>query len=259
MGTHSLTCPVLYVPRLLRRPQGDEPGLSIGSLQRLLDLLDDAEVTPPAVTGWMAGHLSIASLGTPFVIATSEVRPRPLGTWARLLANRGWSSLLFCTSETFTGDGPLAPSALPILTGHGVAIASRGCRGEPLVGQEVGHLRRELTESREQFTRLAGYPVRVLAPVSTPTGRAIDGLVAREARRAGYEIALRPGRRARQTFERDDTLRGLEYLTCYASDDPEELARWVTGSTTDRAWTQLRRLADAPRRLWSRVTEGRKQ
>jgi hypothetical protein len=247
---------VLHVPRLSPRPAADAPGLDLDAFGRLLEALDEAGAETPAPTAWMAGTLEVESLETPVVLSTSEVRPRRLATWARSLTRYGFGSILCCQPSVFGEEGSLSPSALSVLTGHGIVLASRGLRGEPLIDADVGVLRRELNESREQLGRLARYPIRLLAPEPTATDRAFDGLIRREAARAGYALGFAPGRRVTPSFD-DSEFPVLEHLTCYTSDDPEELARWVAGSSTDRRWTQLKRLADTPRRLWSRVVERR--
>lgn len=104
---------------------------------------------------------SVARGGTGFVWAVAAERARP--SWTHLL-------------------------------GAGVICGSAGMTGRPLAGLGVGELRQELAESRKSLHDVLGYAPLVCCPSPRADGVAVDGLVEREALRAGYEMILEPGR-----------------------------------------------------------------
>lgn len=127
------------------------------------------------------------------------------------------------------------------LVGAGVICASAGVTGRPLVGLGVGELRQELAESRESLHDVLGYAPMVCCPRRDRNGIAVDGLVAREAERAGYRMILQPGR----GLEVPETTR-LSVYTPATSASVEDLADWIRGDP----WLRIRFALTPPRRRW---------
>lgn len=244
--------PILHIRRLVSGAGTVERGeFTEEELAKLGHLSSETDLATPGVAGLFAGAVPVDTLSTPVLFLTEETRPEQLGRWYRHLGAQGHASVLACTPETFGPRGDLSPSDLPVLTGHGVVLASRGLSGEPMVGLELGRLRHELEQSREQLSALAGYDVRLLAPEPAITGRALDGLVRRESERAGYTICLEPG-----NVSRIDELRPegpLEYRTVRPGDTAEELRDWMQDRPLARSRARLRRLVSKPGEIFDRL------
>lgn len=226
------------------------------ALAALCDALAARDVLGLGVSGLIAGAVPLAT-PSPVLLTTADTRLPSLARWSRLLAHPGYASLLFCVSERLLEDcdGHLSPSDLPLLTGHGVVLASRGVTGEPLVGLSPGRLREELKESRRQLSDAAGYPVNALAPAPNAVGRAFDNLVLREARRAGYTLFLKPGAGGAARVDRARPDEPMPFHEWGPSDTPSDLADWAAGDLVARGATRLRGLLDTPRRLLRRVDD----
>lgn len=251
--------PAAYISTLFGRvPDDAADGIVDRTLAALLEALGEAGVDTPAVTAFMRGRPAVEELEHPVLFALGDARLPQVAAWATQMANAGFASLVGCAAAQIGQEDRLGARDLPLLTGHGVAVASRGMRGEPLVDLPVEELRAELVESRRRLSAWAGYSVRTLLPAPTALGRAVDGLVLKEARRAGYRLVLRPGR---SVDELDDTARSgsaealevLQYRTVRTDDSPEHLRDWVVGKNLARGLAQLRELVNRPRRLLSRL------
>jgi len=243
--------PILHVQSLTDE-RGDERGaLSISELARLGRRLEANEFSTPGAAFLLAGWLSGNATRTAGLFITHETRLEPVAYWCSNLGARGYSSLLAATPYDLASPSGVSGEDMPMLLGHGVVVASRGLTGKPLVGMDVSELRRELTESRRRLSETCDYPVRALAPEPSVAGRAFDGLVEREARRAGYSLLFGPGSvAARDGLEPESV---LEYRTREAGEDASTLRDWLLGRGLSRQSARLRQLASAPNALLDRL------
>jgi hypothetical protein len=122
------------------------------------------------------------------------------------------------------------------LLGAGVVCASAGISGRPLVGLGVGELRQELAESRKALHDVLGYAPSICSPRPNTAGTAVDGLVEREAHRAGYEMILEPGR----GLEVPETTR-ISVWSPASGSSPKAVAGWIEGDSWLRISFELRR------------------
>jgi hypothetical protein len=237
--------PLLHIRRLLAAG-GDRVGdYGFDRLDQLVDLLAEADAETPSAGFLAAGLLPVDQDRPPVLFATEETRTGWLARWSERLAASTYSSLLFVSTDALDEPAEISAGDMPLVVGAGVVPVSRGRTGRPLVGMELAELRGELEESRERLSEAAGFPIRMLAPAPTATGRAIDGLVAREARRAGYTTLLKPGAgRPLATPLPDEP---VPYYTCQPDDDPERLRDWVLGGLVARGSTRLKQLTATPR------------
>lgn len=210
--------------------------------------LETTDFTTPSAPVLMAGWIPETADG---LLMTDETRLEPLAYWCSNVGARGYASLLALTADGLGAPEGIAAHDFPLLTGHGVVLASRGASGEPLVGKDVAELRGELETSRRRLSQACGYPVRALAPRPTVAGRAFDGLVLREARRAGYRLFLGPGGVAE--VEGVAPTEVLEYRTRETGEGPDELLDWLLGRGLARGTARVRRLASAPRTMFDRL------
>jgi len=242
--------PVLRIRSLV--DDGAERGeLSVATLAGLGRRLAETAFGTPAATFLIAGWLPVAALETPGLFVTRENRLEPIAYWCSNIGARGYTTLLPTTPGELTDGAGVTASDVPHLCGHGMVVASRGLEGRPLVGLEVAELREELTESRRRLSELCGYPVRTLVPEPTLTGRAFDGLVAREARRAGYSLLFGPGTVASVAGPEPEMV--LRYRNCQPGETAPELRDWLLGRGFSRQSARLRRLASAPRAVLDRL------
>ena len=237
--------PLIHIRRLVAADGQQVGDYELGRLDRLIDLLAEADAETPSAGFLAAGLLPVQQDRPPVLFATEETRTDWLARWCQRLAASTYSSLLFVGADELDEPGRISAGDMPLVVGAGAIPVSRGETGEPLVGLELAALRRQLAGSRERLSEAAGFPIRMLAPTPTATGRAIDGLVAREARRAGYTTLLKPGAsRPIETPLPDDP---VPYYTCQPEDAPEQLRDWVLGGLIALGSTRLKQLTSTPR------------
>ncbi|MGM0554771.1 MAG: hypothetical protein ACQEVA_00145 [Myxococcota bacterium] len=253
--------PALYISKIhTNRLSNPTDGITVDALNDLADKLAEAGVHSPAASGLIAGSL-IQTLDEPHVLLCLGDASRDLlAQWFRV-AWSTYTSIVCCASSDFGDANHIGPDDMPLVTGHGAVLASRGVTGEPLAGMRVGQLRRELEESRRVLSEAAGYEVRLLVPTPTTFGKAVDGLVIEEARRAGYRRVLHPGGGLLDLDDDPiaDQTNGcarLPYRTVDTDDTPLALARWVVGDRFTRPAARLKQLVRTPRRLLDRLKKG---
>ncbi len=248
----SRSFPIVHIRRLVERRTSDTPDgtFEADELYRLVDRLDEAGAQTPSVAFMNAGLFAVDSLEQPYLPITTDTRRGAVASWGHTLGMYGVSSVLGVAAEDLDTEGHVQSRDLPLVTGSGAALAVRGMTGDPLVGLSVSKLRDELRESHQILSAAAGFPVRLLAPAPTVDGRAVDGLVAREAQRAGFRAFLAPGGRAE--LDGPEPEEPLTYHTVLPGDTPERLADWIAGDLIARGSTQFERLASGPRRLLRR-------
>ncbi|MFP4598175.1 MAG: hypothetical protein ACLFVJ_07985 [Persicimonas sp.] len=246
--------PVAHISKVYpTSPARPRDGISIEALGRLVDGLAGADVRTPAVSGLLRGKLLLEDLERPVLLTLSDCRLRSLAHWADQLAATGYTSVLGCSCSELDGPDQISRQDAPLLTGHGIVLASRGLSGRPLVDLSLQELRRELTESRERLSKLAGYSVRLLMPVPTAFGHAVDGLVLEEAKRAGYRLVLQPGRAVTDiSAQAGQPVQALQYRTVCTDDSPTHLRDWVVGRGLARGLARVRELVNRPRRILGR-------
>ena len=244
--------PIVHIDRIVERSPNprDRGTYALADLQRLVSLLAETGATTPSTPFLNAGFVAGESLDVPFLFALSDPGLRSIANWWEALTPTGFASLLFCASSTLDDPETISPRDFPLLTGAGVSVVSRGVSGDPLVGLNVDRLRSELAESRERLSAALGFEVRALAPAPTPEGRAIDGLVVREARRAGYRLFFEPG--GVTEIEGPTEPRTLAYRTVRPADTPESLRDWILGQSLARTSMRLRDLLSKPKEFLER-------
>lgn len=248
--------PTAYVDKLSSRaPSRARDGMSAATLAKLVDRLADADVYAPSVTSLMRGKLGLDH--TPaalFVLA--DCRLQALADWADSLSAATYASILGCSVNQLDAPGCPGATDMPLLTGHGIVLASRGVSGKALVGMPLEELRGELEESRRKLSKIAGYQVRILMPTTSMLGGAVDGLVLEEAQRAGYKLVLGPGRSVTE-LDKPRTngaasIQTLHYRTVRTDDSASHLHDWILGKGLSRQVAQVRDLVNRPRRILSR-------
>jgi hypothetical protein len=249
----SRVLPIVHIQRLVeRRTSGAPDGtFEADELYRLVDRLDETGAQTPSVAFMNAGLFALDSMEEPYLLVTTDTRRGAVASWSHTLGMYGVSSVLAVSAEDLGSEGRVQSRDLPLVTGSGAALAARGMTGDPLVGLSVSKLRDELRESHQILSEAAGFPVRLLAPAPTVDGRAVDGLVAREARRAGFRAFLAPGGRAE--IDGPEPEEPLTYHTVLPGDTPERLADWIAGDLVARGSTRLERLVRGPRRVLERL------
>jgi hypothetical protein len=229
------------------------------TLEALAEKLAESGVHSPTVSALISGRLIQSTDARHVLFCLGEPTRRALAHWMAL----SWStyaSLVCLPSSQLGVDDTPGRHDLPLLTGHGCVLASRGVSGDPLAGMPVNQLRDELSESRQRLSEAAGYQVRWLAPTPTALGTAVDGLVLEEARRAGYRRVLHPGT---GLFDLDDDpiadqpggCARLSYRPVQTDDTVDELVRWVRDERLSRPAARLRQLTRTPRRLLERFRD----
>lgn len=251
------TFPTLYISTLhAHEPSPATDGLTTTAIADLAEELADADVHSPPATSLVCGSVLAPDEGPRALLCLGDPSRRALAHWCRL-AWSTYASLVCVSIDDMGRDDTIGPRDIPLLTGHGIIVASRGITGAPMAGMRVDTLRRELRESRQQLSEAVGYPVRWLAPTPTIFGTAVDGLVLEEARRAGYRRVLHPGS---GIIELDDDpiaaqfngCARLPYRTVQTDDSPASLVKWVVGERFTRSAARLKQLARTPRRLLDR-------
>ncbi|MFB6264480.1 MAG: hypothetical protein ABEL76_12790 [Bradymonadaceae bacterium] len=235
--------PIVHVPSV-----GDEGPRSVSeeSIGQLLDLLAAREYRSPAASSlWMGSGLSD---GHRVLTATSATDVRSLARWGELHGDRGFASLLFVSAASLGRSSSLSADEICTLTGMGIVVAARGSIDRPLVELGPDELRARLERQRKQLADLAGYDVCLLAPVPSPSGRAVDGLVQREAERAGFRRLLVPGNSPATT--REGGIERWTYRTWQPDESVYQIRDWVLGGWHSRASAKLRSIADRSRRLF---------
>src|SRR5690554_2579256 len=248
--------PALYIAELFdRAPDSGCDGMTLDALSKLLDLLEAAEVQSPSAPSLVGANI-LNKAGAPSVLMMlGDCHLPSISAWINLLNSKGLSSIIACSYAHIEGASDLNTDDAPILIGHGVALASRGLSGRPLVGMPLAELRAELTESQQKLSAIAGYQVGILAPTVSTFGQAVDGLVLEEARRAGYRLILEPGGRVTELSSDATPINPeqLDYRIVSTDDSPKSLADWVIGAGLSRQSAQLRELLRRPRRILSRL------
>ncbi len=248
--------PTAYVPHLFAQAPGkSRDGMSAPTLSALVERLDQAQVHSPAVLSLLRGKLLLGGVERAALLVLGDTRLDSVAQWADALAAASFASLVACSCADVGAPGYLRAIDAPLLTGHGIVVASRGVSGRALVGLPLEELRHELLDSRRRLSELAGYPVRTLIPTPSTLGAAVDGLVLEEARRAGYRLVLRPGR---AITELDAPLargysRVVDYRTVRTDDSASHLHRWIVGHGLSRRVAQVRELVNRPRRILGRL------
>jgi peptidoglycan/xylan/chitin deacetylase (PgdA/CDA1 family) len=245
--------PAAYIPRLFSSPpKRARDGLSVDVLDTLVERIADADVRSPALSSLIRGKLAGGDLRHAVLFVLGESRIEAIAAWAGALASSTYTSMVGCASSDIGRDGYLDTDDMPLLTGHGIALASQGISGRPLIGLPLEDLREELEQSRRRLSRLAGYQVRILLPAPSTLGNAVDGLVLEEARRAGYKLVLHPGRSVTDLSNPQHDIQPLTYRTLRTDDSPEHLHDWIVGKSLARSIAQVRDLVNRPRRILSR-------
>lgn len=248
--------PAIYIASLFARPPDRiNDGITLDRLAKLLDLLDEAKIQTPGMASLLGATILNGAPASGVLMILGDGQLQSISTWANMLNQKGFSSLFLCTAAQVDSAGFLREDDAPLLIGHGIALASRGASGRPLVGMPLAQLRRELQESQQKLSRLAGYPVGILAPTVSTLGHAIDGLVLEEARRAGYRLILEPGGRVTDLSVTPDSVGPdrLDYRIVSTNDAPTELANWIIGTGLSRPGAQIREFLQRPRRILTRL------
>lgn len=248
--------PALYIAELLKdAPEVARDGMTLNALTELLELLDAAEVQSPGAPSLMGANILNRGRAAGVLMMLGDCQLSSISTWFNSLNSIGFSSVVTCSCSQVDSNGYLRADDAPILIGHGVAIASRGVTGRPLVGMPLAELRGELRESQKKLSDIAGYQVGILAPTVSTFGHAVDGLVLEEARRAGYRLILEAGGRVTElsnTSNSPDPDR-VDYRIVSTNDSPQSLADWVIGTGLSRQSAQIRELLQRPGRIFSRL------
>lgn len=245
--------PTALISELYTRPvQRPRDGMHVDTLERLVDTLAQKQVNSPAVTSLMRGKMHPEDLNRPVLMVLGTTRVHTVAEWAGALAMASLASVVACSVDDLQKPDHLDPRDAPLLTGHGIVVASRGVTGRPLVGRPLEELRRELVDSRRRLSEWAGYQVRTLCPNPSAFGRAVDGLILEEARRAGYKLVLQPGRAVTDLDHLDEEFTELRYRTVRTDDTAKHLHDWVVGHGLSRPLAQVRQLVHRPRRILSR-------
>lgn len=249
--------PTIYIPCIYDdRPASVSEGTLSSTLEETVDLLVDADVRAPGLSSLLRGVLQVPPDEAHVLMMLGDSRLQAVGRWASVVAAGGYTTLAGCCWDDFGRPGHIGPADAPLLAGHGVVVASAGLSGQPLVGLGLEALRRELTQSRDQLSAALGYPVRALAPTPPTFGRAVDGLVLEEARRAGYRLILRPGSGLTDLDKSPPVRRPfevVEYRTLRTDQSPKGLRDWILDRGLSRPRARLRELVDQPRRLLDRL------
>ena len=242
-----------YVDQLHRDAPGrPTDGMTHDALEGWIERLVQAGVDSPAVPSLLAGRAGVDDLDRPVLLALADPRLESVAVWSDALAQATYSSLLVCSAQDFGSPGHIGPADGPLLLGHGLVVASRGLTGRPLVGLPLNELRRELEQSRAQLSSAVGYPVHVLVPEPNALGAAVDGLVLRQARRAGYRMVCQPGRAVNRLEDQSGPVDRLQYRIVRTDDAPSHLSDWVVDKGLARPVARMRDLVNRPRRILSR-------
>jgi hypothetical protein len=245
--------PAVYISRLYaRNRKRARDGLSVEALDALVERLADADVRSPTLSSLIGGTLLGQDLERAALFVLGDTRLGAIADWAGLLAVSTYPSLVVCASSEVGRDDHICAGDMPLLTGHGIVLASQGVTGQPLVGMPLEDLRDELTASRRSLSRLAGYQVRTLLPSPSIFGNAVDGLVLEEAQRAGYKLVLQPGRSVTHLASTTHDMQTLSYRTVHTDDSPTHLRDWIADHGLARPIAQVRDLVRRPRRILSR-------
>jgi hypothetical protein len=248
--------PTAYIAELFDAEPSDlRDGMSFRALVELIERMNLDEVRSPAVPSLLGGELLLDDHQRGALLVLGDCRLNAVADWVRALNLQGFTSLVGCSCAQVATDGYLRADDAPILLGHGVVMASRGVTGRPLVGMALAELRRELSESRERLSAVAGYRIGILMPAVSTFGHAVDGLVLEEARRAGYHLVLEPGGGVTDLDDASNKARAnvLDYRIVSTDDTPERLASWIVGAGLTRQAAQVRELLQRPRRILSRL------
>jgi|GEM_PF-4690731 len=248
--------PAIYIASLFERPPDLlSDGITLDGLAKLLELLDEAKIQSPGAASLLGANILNGAPAPGVLMILGDCQLHSISTWANLLNQKGFSSIVICGCSEVNRAGYLREDDAPLLIGHGVAIASRGATGRPLVGMPLAELRRELQESQQKLSRVAGYQVGILAPTISTFGHAVDGLVLEEARRAGYRLILEPSGRVTDlsTTQNVADPERLDYRIVTTNDAPEDLVHWIIGTGLSRPSAQIRELLQRPRRILTRL------
>ena len=164
-------------------PMGQRPMAS--QARSLCDALAQRDVWPSSPGSLLLAQPLVSDAGGVF-LALEDARASDVEALLIEASASGYATLLGVSAQELDEPGRLRASWLGLVFGLGGVVASAGESGQPLVGMELGALRRELERSRHRLSERCGYEVTTLWPRQDRLGRAMDGLVAREAARAGY-------------------------------------------------------------------------
>lgn len=222
-----------------------------GQCRRILDLLAARDILGVSLPALIKGQLSPIDPGHPSVLPLVEVTtPEELASFAEITGPLGYPSLAFLPSNVLEGHGGFEEKDLAMVLGYGVVIGARGAGVRPLVGLSLGELRNELDQSAKVLREACGYGVKALCPGRNKLGVAFDGLIVKEARRAGFNLLFTPG----EGFYVPEAPRHapdelISYREVAADDHPAELRRWVLGEGFSRERAKLRRFSRMPKKL----------
>ena len=224
----------------------------------VLGALADANLQP---VGWASLWLCAPTLGDGAVAlsvaaADGELALAEAARWAEVLGQRGMPAWWVAPVERVAKLEAAQPGTLGALAGQGLIPCSAGLSGRPLVSLSPAQLREELEASHRALRELTGQPALALMPAPNSLGRATDGLVVREARRAGYRLILTPSLTPRDRADVAATgvlgVRSVEP----SKDRPAELRDWVRGRGMSRTRGAIRELLRGPRRVIEALQQG---
>ena len=246
--------PLLFLPRKSLQPEAYGAGLEHTYIWRLLKQLANKEVhswTPLA--WWLAREIGAhpERLG---LIAPSTIDAQEVALLAQTLAPFAASALLPIAPSMLeqSGEERLLESDLAALSGLGVIPVSRGWTGRPLVGLPLSELRDELTRSHAFLSDATGASAVILIPDANSLGVAVDGLVLREARAAGFQrIITEP----LQPVRGEDARGWWRAHRVEQEDSPEQVVAWARagGSRRAQAAQTARTIARRGQKVGSRL------
>ncbi|MFU8802867.1 MAG: hypothetical protein ACNA8W_03560 [Bradymonadaceae bacterium] len=221
--------------------------------RRIVDLLAAADVLGVSLTGLLSGAIQVLDEkpGVPGVLFLVEADGlSQLAAWADICGPLGYTSLAPILAGDIGKPGYPGPQDLSMLLGHGVVMGAAGMSDGPLLGLSTAELRADLQDAHDQLQAACGYRVSALCPRPNRLALSIDGLILREAHRAGFQLVFIPGEGIYEPEElKDGAGVPLTYRQVEPDDTPNELRRWVIGKGLARERARLRRYSRVPRRL----------
>ncbi len=218
--------PLLFLPQKSLRPDTPEGGLEYTYMWRLLEQLAKQEIhTWTPLAWWLAREVGDVPERVGLILPPTN-DARAVALYARALAPFAASALLPVIPSALeqSGEEDLLERDLAALSGLGLVPVSCGWTGRPLVGLPLAELRSELVKSHAFFTAATGARAVVLVPRPNALGVAVDGLVLREARAAGFQrIITEP----LQPLRGDDAEGWWRAVRCEQEDPPAQVIAWA--------------------------------